>query len=62
MVCAAAAHRKAAFAACEYAIDAVKARAPIWKREIMPTERGLEGQRVTCLTSNCCAFRLPKTA
>jgi molybdopterin synthase catalytic subunit len=34
VVCAAAAHRKAAFAACEYAIDAVKARAPIWKREI----------------------------
>jgi molybdopterin synthase catalytic subunit len=34
VVCAAAAHRKAAFAACEYAIDAVKARAPIWKREL----------------------------
>jgi molybdopterin synthase catalytic subunit len=34
VVCAAAVHRKAAFAACEYAIDAVKARAPIWKREL----------------------------
>jgi molybdopterin synthase catalytic subunit len=33
-VCAASAHRKAAFAACEFAIDAVKARAPIWKREM----------------------------
>lgn len=34
VVCAAAVHRKAAFAACEYAIDAVKSRAPIWKREV----------------------------
>lgn len=34
VVCAAAVHRKAAFAACQYAIDAVKARAPIWKREV----------------------------
>jgi molybdopterin synthase catalytic subunit len=34
VVCAAAVHRKAAFAACEYTIDAVKARAPIWKREL----------------------------
>jgi molybdopterin synthase catalytic subunit len=33
-VCAASAHRKAAFAACEFAIDAVKARAAIWKREM----------------------------
>ncbi|MEO6968185.1 MAG: molybdenum cofactor biosynthesis protein MoaE [Rhodanobacteraceae bacterium] len=28
-----AAHRDAAFAACRYVIDEVKARAPIWKRE-----------------------------
>ena len=34
VVCAAAVHRKAAFAACEYTIDAVKTRAPIWKREV----------------------------
>jgi molybdopterin synthase catalytic subunit len=34
VVCAAAVHRKAAFAACELVIDAVKARAPIWKREM----------------------------
>ena len=34
VVCATAVHRKAAFAACEYAIDALKARAPIWKREV----------------------------
>jgi molybdopterin synthase catalytic subunit len=33
-VCAASVHRKAAFAACEFAIDAVKARAAIWKREM----------------------------
>ena len=32
-VCAAAAHRASAFNACEYAIDELKARAPIWKKE-----------------------------
>lgn len=32
-VIASSAHRKAAFAACAYAIDALKARAPIWKLE-----------------------------
>ena len=32
-VCAAAPHRVDAFRACEYAIDEVKKRAPIWKRE-----------------------------
>jgi molybdopterin synthase catalytic subunit len=32
-VAAAAAHRSAAFAACEYCIDQLKRRAPIWKRE-----------------------------
>jgi len=30
----AAAHRAAAFEACRYLIEAVKARAPIWKREL----------------------------
>lgn len=29
----AAAHRKAAFAACEYIVDEVKSRVPIWKKE-----------------------------
>lgn len=33
VVVAAAAHRAAAFDACRYAIDELKARAPIWKRE-----------------------------
>jgi MoaE-MoaD fusion protein len=33
VVCAAAGHRAAAFDACRYAIDELKARAPIWKRE-----------------------------
>ena len=28
-------HRKAAFAGCEYAIDALKERVPIWKREYL---------------------------
>jgi molybdopterin synthase catalytic subunit len=32
-VAAASAHRAAAFDACEYAIDELKARAPIWKKE-----------------------------
>lgn len=32
-VVAASRHRAAAFDACEFAIDAVKARAPIWKKE-----------------------------
>jgi molybdopterin synthase catalytic subunit len=32
-VCAGSPHRAAAFDACEYAIDAVKSRAAIWKKE-----------------------------
>jgi len=32
-VCAAAPHRADAFDACEFAIDALKSRAPIWKKE-----------------------------
>jgi molybdopterin synthase catalytic subunit len=32
-VCAASPHRAEAFAACAYAIDELKARAPIWKKE-----------------------------
>ena len=33
VVCVGAQHRDAAFAACRYAIDQVKLRAPIWKKE-----------------------------
>jgi molybdopterin synthase catalytic subunit len=33
-IAASAAHRPAAFAACRYVIDQVKARAPIWKRVV----------------------------
>ncbi len=33
-VAASAPHRPAAFAACRYAIDELKARVPIWKREV----------------------------
>lgn len=32
-VCAASAHRAQAFHACSYAIDELKSRAPIWKKE-----------------------------
>jgi molybdopterin synthase catalytic subunit len=32
-VCVSAVHRGAAFDACEYAIDQIKRRAPIWKKE-----------------------------
>jgi molybdopterin synthase catalytic subunit len=34
IVAVAAPHRDAAFAACRYVIDQLKARAPIWKKEI----------------------------
>lgn len=33
VIAAAAPHRKAAFAACEYAIDTLKETVPIWKKE-----------------------------
>jgi molybdopterin synthase catalytic subunit len=33
-VAAAAPHRKEAFAACRYVIDALKSQAPIWKQEV----------------------------
>lgn len=33
VVCAASAHRGEAFSACRYAIDELKRRAPIWKKE-----------------------------
>jgi molybdopterin synthase catalytic subunit len=33
IIAAAAPHRKAAFAACEYAIDTLKETVPIWKKE-----------------------------
>lgn len=33
VIAAAAPHRKAAFEACEYAIDTLKATVPIWKKE-----------------------------
>jgi molybdopterin synthase catalytic subunit len=36
IVAVAAPHRKAAFAGCEYVIDQLKRRAPIWKKEFGP--------------------------
>lgn len=40
MVAASAAHRDAAFDACRYLIDEIKARAPIWKRDVGPDGPG----------------------
>lgn len=39
------AHRKEAFAACQYAIDQLKEKAPIWKKEHYPEG---ESQWITC--------------
>jgi molybdopterin synthase catalytic subunit len=36
VIAVSAAHRGAAFEACEYVIDQLKARAPIWKKEYGP--------------------------
>jgi molybdopterin synthase catalytic subunit len=36
VIAVSAAHRGAAFQACEYVIDQLKARAPIWKKEFGP--------------------------
>ncbi len=44
-VWAAAAHRGAAFSACEFIIDEIKERVPIWKRE---TYRDGEQEWVSC--------------
>ena len=40
IVAASAPHRGAAFDACRYLIDEIKARAPIWKRDIGPDGPG----------------------
>lgn len=37
LIIAAASHRKEAFAACSWLIDELKARVPIWKKEISPS-------------------------
>ncbi|HZD42823.1 MAG TPA: molybdenum cofactor biosynthesis protein MoaE [Methanomicrobiales archaeon] len=37
LIAVSAAHRKEAFMACEYAIDELKKRVPIWKKEIGPS-------------------------
>lgn len=46
-VVAAAAHRGAAFDACRYAIDEIKRRAPIWKKEAY-VDGGGEWRSNTC--------------
>ncbi len=46
LIVASARHRRDAFAACEWAIDEVKRRVPVWKREF--TDEGvfwIEGER-----------------
>jgi len=49
-VAVASAHRSAAFDACEYIIDALKTRAPFWKRETLADgESFWVGQRETDL-------------
>jgi molybdopterin synthase catalytic subunit len=46
LVVAACAHRGAAFEACRYAIDTLKERVPIWKREVWEGgEVWIEGER-----------------
>jgi molybdopterin synthase catalytic subunit len=37
LIAVSAGHRKAAFDACEYVIDELKKRVPIWKREHIPS-------------------------
>jgi molybdopterin synthase catalytic subunit len=45
LIAAAAVHRKEAFQACEWIMDAVKRQAPLWKKEILANgeERWIEG-------------------
>ncbi|MBP1911310.1 molybdenum cofactor biosynthesis protein MoaE [Thermococcus stetteri] len=46
LIVASAKHRKEAFRACEWAIDEVKHRVPIWKKEVTPEGTfWLEGER-----------------
>lgn len=40
-ICVASAHRKEAFKACEYVIDEIKTRVPIWKKDITPEGKEL---------------------
>lgn len=47
LIVASAKHRKEAFRACEWAIDEVKRRVPVWKKEVTPKE--LSGLRETRL-------------
>ena len=47
-VAAASPHRAEAFRACEFMIDALKVRAPFWKKETLPdAERWVETQDTT---------------
>lgn len=46
-------HRKAAFAACEFLIDYLKIKAPLWKKEITPSGEHWVAARAT----DCAAAR-----
>ena len=35
-ICVSSAHRKDAFLACEYVIDTIKEKVPIWKKDVTP--------------------------
>ena len=46
LICVESGHRKEAFAACQYFIDELKQRVPIWKKEITPDgEFWVEGEK-----------------
>jgi molybdopterin synthase catalytic subunit len=46
LIVVSATHRKEAFAGCEYILERIKERAPIWKREFIPGgDRWVEGNR-----------------
>ena len=36
-ICVSSEHRKEAFLACEFVIDMIKEKAPIWKKDILPS-------------------------
>lgn len=53
VVAVSAAHREAAFAGAREAIDAIKAQAPIWKREVVVHDRGEDARWVKGTVPGC---------
>jgi molybdopterin synthase catalytic subunit len=66
-VVAASAHRKEAFRACEFMIDALKTKAPFWKKEVTPrgdrwvTTAGLTGPESTTRGFTAVSWRDART-